>query len=374
MGALAILLAAGALAAGPVNTAPPSIAGSARVGGTLTAQPGTWNGNGTISFTYLWQSCDAAGENCQPWFSGRPPEPETRQTVPNLRAAVGTTLRCMVTAHDADGTASATTPPVKIVVANAPAGTATVWFVGPRNRSTVHATWLHVVVKAPGNPGKVTIGGRAANAFGGVKLDALVPLKRLGLNRVAIVARYSGLILRKTLTVKLAYPSLFVVHDVLGPETSNGLGCNPCRIADRPEAGGGADVDWAMSSHVGGRLMHTIHVRNSLTAGGANVCMFVSTPGQTQVTGFSVGCYGPKLNDGSRDHGPATIRRLNPHTLQISFAASQIESPSWYLWRVWSHAGDHVTYDTVPNGSLHSKTAGQVKQQLRFEVGRPPGG
>ncbi len=374
MGALAILLAAAALAAGPVNTAPPSIAGSARVGGTLTVQPGMWTGNGTISFTYLWQSCDAAGTSCQAWFSGRPPEPETRQTVPNVRAAVGTTLRCVVTAHDADGTASATTPPVKIVGANAPAGTATVTFVSPHNRSTVHATWLHVVVKVPTHPDKVTIAGRVATPFGGAKMDALVPLKHLGLNRLAIVARYSGRILKKTLTVKVAYPRLVVVHDPAAPETSNSLGCDPCRIADRPDARGGADVDWATSSHTGGRLVHTIHVRNSLIAGGANVCMFVSTPGQIRITGFSVGCYGPKLNDGSRDHGPATIRRLNAHTLQISFAASQIGSPRWYLWRVWSHAGDHVTYDTVPNGALFSKTAGQVKQQLRFEVGRPPGG
>jgi hypothetical protein len=374
MGALAILLAAAALAAGPVNTAPPSITGNARVGGTVTVQPGSWTGNGTISFTYLWQSCDAAGASCQPWLNDSSPTPEARQTVPNVHAVVGTTLRCVVTAHDADGTASATTPPVKIVGANAPAPTATVTFVSPRNRSTVHATWLHVVVKVPGNPGKVTIGGRAANVFGGVKLDALVPLKRLGLNRVAIVARYPGRILKKTLTVKLAYPSLLVVHDAFAPETRNGLGCDPCKIADRPDAHGGADIDWATSSHAGGRLVHTIHVRNSLTAGGANVCMFVSTPGQAQITGFSVGCYGPKLNDGSRDHGPATIRRLNAHMLQISFAASQIGSPSWYLWRVWSHAGDHVTYDTVPNGALHSKTAGQVKQQLRFEVGPSPGG
>jgi len=46
----------------PVNTAPPSIGGTPAVGETLTAQPGTWTGAGVA--TYRWQSCDAAGEDC----------------------------------------------------------------------------------------------------------------------------------------------------------------------------------------------------------------------------------------------------------------------------------------------------------------------
>jgi Concanavalin A-like lectin/glucanases superfamily len=46
----------------PVNTAPPSIAGTPAVGQTLTAQPGTWTDGGVA--TYRWQLCDANGEDC----------------------------------------------------------------------------------------------------------------------------------------------------------------------------------------------------------------------------------------------------------------------------------------------------------------------
>lgn len=46
----------------PQNTAAPSISGAPVVAGTLTADPGTWTGAPTFSFT--WLQCDAAGANC----------------------------------------------------------------------------------------------------------------------------------------------------------------------------------------------------------------------------------------------------------------------------------------------------------------------
>ena len=47
----------------PVNQTPPSISGSAQVGSTLTASPGTWSGK-TLSYAYQWVRCSSSGASC----------------------------------------------------------------------------------------------------------------------------------------------------------------------------------------------------------------------------------------------------------------------------------------------------------------------
>lgn len=102
---LVLVLAAPAAAApttaGPVAKALPAVVGTARVGEQITGTSGTWSGSGTISYTYRWDRCDAAGNNCAR-VSGA-----NSLTYPLTPADIGKALGLVVTAKDASGSAVA---------------------------------------------------------------------------------------------------------------------------------------------------------------------------------------------------------------------------------------------------------------------------
>jgi hypothetical protein len=85
----------------PLNTAPPSISGEARQGQTLSASSGTWQGTQPIGYGYQWQRCDTSGGSCGA-ISGA-----TAQTYTLAGDDVGHTLRVVVMASNAAGSASA---------------------------------------------------------------------------------------------------------------------------------------------------------------------------------------------------------------------------------------------------------------------------
>lgn len=58
------LLAAAVAAPGPVNTTPPSVAGTPQQGQRLGAVPGIWTGSGAVTYAYQWYRCDATGAHC----------------------------------------------------------------------------------------------------------------------------------------------------------------------------------------------------------------------------------------------------------------------------------------------------------------------
>ena len=88
------------------NVTGPTVGGIARDGSTLTANPGTWNGTPTITYTYQWQRCDTAGANCVN-IPG-----ETGSTYTLTPADVGSTIRVLVTAvNDAGSSAPSASPP-----------------------------------------------------------------------------------------------------------------------------------------------------------------------------------------------------------------------------------------------------------------------
>lgn len=100
----------GAAVAGTV----PTIVGSPVAGKILAATPGVWTGGKPVSFTYQWQRCDAAGQNCAP-IAGQIAE----KYIPTA-SDVGSSIVVSVTATATGGTATAASAPTVTI---APAGT-----------------------------------------------------------------------------------------------------------------------------------------------------------------------------------------------------------------------------------------------------------
>jgi hypothetical protein len=119
LSAVAAGSAVAALRAAPVNSSPPTIAGTAKVGQTLTAGNGSWS-NTPSSFQYQWLRCDSGGGSCIPVANG------TLKTYTLVGADAGHTIRVRVTAVNADGSSAARSAATMLVPATAAA---------PRNSS-----------------------------------------------------------------------------------------------------------------------------------------------------------------------------------------------------------------------------------------------
>jgi len=93
----------------PKNTAAPTISGTAKVGQTLTASPGTWSGNPT-SYAYQWQHCNIDTTSGCTNISAA-----TSSTYALHVADLGYRMRVQVTAKNAKGTATAASAPTAVV-------------------------------------------------------------------------------------------------------------------------------------------------------------------------------------------------------------------------------------------------------------------
>jgi hypothetical protein len=100
----------------PTNTTLPSVSGSAVEGQTLSASNGTWTGSPT-SFSYQWEDCNTSGEACAN-VSGA-----TSSSYKLAAGDVGHTLRVVVTASNAGGSAKASSAATAKVLPLAPSNT-----------------------------------------------------------------------------------------------------------------------------------------------------------------------------------------------------------------------------------------------------------
>ena len=86
---------------GPVNTAAPTVSGTAKVGEQLEASSGTWTG-GVSSYSYQWQRCDRNGASCAAVTDA------TAKAYGVRSIDAGNTLRVVVTATNLSGSTNAT--------------------------------------------------------------------------------------------------------------------------------------------------------------------------------------------------------------------------------------------------------------------------
>ena len=97
-------------AVAPQSTGAPSVSGTTRVGSRLTASTGSWSGTSPVTYTYSWLRCDAGGASCAGTGA-------TGTSYSLANADAGLTLRVLVTAKNAAGSASATSAATAVVQA-----------------------------------------------------------------------------------------------------------------------------------------------------------------------------------------------------------------------------------------------------------------
>jgi len=108
----AAVLSGGASArseATPANTSPPTVTGTAVVDETLTAAQGSWTGTPPITTVLAWQRCSSTGDSCVTLASA------TGTTYVVVAADIGSTLRVLETATNAEGSTSAASTPTAVV-------------------------------------------------------------------------------------------------------------------------------------------------------------------------------------------------------------------------------------------------------------------
>jgi hypothetical protein len=366
-------------AAGPVNTSPPFIIGTPRVGGTVTVAPGTWtSSSGTITYGYAWQNCDAQGNACQAL-------PFTTQTVSNLQLPVGSTIRAVVTATDATGFGTATTDPLTVGEASGTIGVPTIALVRPANGSVVHTPKVTIVLKvAPSDTIRAVRVDGAKATHGPNGLWSLTERVQPGKQTIHVSADDGFAGAHKTFAFTVV-PRVTAIQGFTSPGSLTAPGCTTCSIRDAPgdDRSAPPDIESATSTYTKGTIVITLVTYGTISPGhGGHPCIDASTRQGPHELGVTAGCFeGPHTGtifgavcgrhlDANQDCGPAHMSFPNSHTTVFRFRPSQIGNPSAFFWQAWVlYPGDRVE-DTVPNQVVPGREGGPncwIKQQIRAQ-------
>lgn len=101
----------------PKSTSLPSISGLLQDGGLLSGTSGEWSGSAPISYSYQWELCNAAGASCKAISEA------VGATLKLSPVDVGSTVRLAVTATNAAGSTTATSPASGLIAALLPSNT-----------------------------------------------------------------------------------------------------------------------------------------------------------------------------------------------------------------------------------------------------------
>lgn len=116
----------------PKNTSPPAISGTATVGSTLTATPGSWTSSTQPTYSYQWKRCDTKGNGCSN-IAGA-----TSSSYLLQAADANNSVRVDVTAKNADGSTTATSD-FRTISAAAPPTTTTTPAPAPTGKTIAAA-------------------------------------------------------------------------------------------------------------------------------------------------------------------------------------------------------------------------------------------
>lgn len=143
----------------PENTALPRVTGAAAVGSTLTVTPGTRTGTPTISLSYSWKRCNAAGGSCVAIGSA------TKSTYLLVAADAASTIRVDESARNGVSTTVGVSAATWAIATHTPVSTAPLAVTGTLRAGsivTAAASWSEVVSTTAYQWSRCTVAGYAA--------------------------------------------------------------------------------------------------------------------------------------------------------------------------------------------------------------------